>query len=85
MHYVYVLNSLINGDVYIGFSSDLKTRLKMHNSGRVKSTKAYKPWKLIYYEAYESKKDAGKREKQLKMHAAKNDLLKRLENSFKSN
>lgn len=83
MYYVYVLKSTKNKDIYIGFSNDLKTRYKSHNSGKVKSTKAYRPWKLIYYEAYGVKADATKREKELKMHAAKNELLKRLKKSLK--
>ena len=83
MYYVYVLKSDNNGDVYVGFSSNLKQRLETHNSGKVRSTKANKPWKLIYYEAYRGKLDATKREKNLKMHAAKNELLKRLKVSLK--
>ncbi|MBU0569321.1 GIY-YIG nuclease family protein [Patescibacteria group bacterium] len=71
-----------NGNIYIGLSSDLKTRYQAHNLGNVKSTKAFVPWKLIYYEAYKSKKDATKREKQLKMHVAKNELIKGLKHSL---
>ena len=82
MYYVYVLQSSKNKDIYIGFTENLKIRFRLHNAGKVRSTKAYKPWNLIYYEAYRSKKDATKREKQLKIHAVKNDILKRLENSL---
>lgn len=78
MHYVYVLESSINKDLYVGFTSNLKSRLKLHNLGRVRSTKAYKPWSLIYYEAFKSKFDATKRERELKLHAAKSELLKRI-------
>lgn len=83
MYYVYILKSLKNKDVYVGFSNDLKTRFKFHNSGKVKSTKPNKQWRLVYYEAYRAKKDATMRERQLKMHAAKSELLKKLENSLK--
>jgi len=82
MYYIYLLKSSINKDIYIGFTNDLKNRFKLHNSGKVKSTKAFKPWKLIYYEAYKSKFDATKREKQLKMHAVKKEIIKRLEKSL---
>lgn len=82
MHYVYVLKSLFDGRVYVGFSSDLRQRIKRHNSGNVKSTKGYKPWKLIYYEAYACKFDATKREKELKIHAAKERLLLGLQKSL---
>jgi len=82
MYYVYILQSAIKKNIYVGYTNDLKARFKLHNSGKVKSTKAYCPWTLIYYEAYRGKLDATKREKQLKMHAAKNELLSRLRGSL---
>lgn len=81
MFYVYILQSSVNNDIYVGFTSNLKNRFKLHNSGKVKSTKPNKPWVLIYYEAYRGKQDSTIREKRLKMHAVKNDLLSRLGNS----
>ncbi len=82
MYYVYVLKSKVNNDVYIGSTGDLRTRLHQHNNGEVKSTKGYRPWILVYYEAYKDKKDALMREKKLKMHALKEDLKTRLQNSL---
>jgi putative endonuclease len=82
MHYVYALKSLNNHDLYIGSSDNLRTRFNAHNKGKVKSTKSQRPWKLVYYEAYKSKKDSTKRECQLKMHAVKNELKRRLKNSL---
>ena len=70
MYYVYILKSVSKDSfIYIGFTSDLKRRLDEHNNGLVKSTICYKPLKLVYYEAYRSKKDAVKRERNLKKHA----------------
>ena len=83
MFYVYALKSSKNGDLYIGFTDDLKIRFRLHNSGRVRSTKPNLPWELVYYEAYKTRKDATRREKQLKMHAVKNELVKRLRESLK--
>jgi putative endonuclease len=83
MYYVYALLSKQNNDLYLGFTSDLRIRLKQHNNKEVKSTMAYSPWSLIYYEAYKSKFDATKREKQLKMHKAKQDLRLQISNSLK--
>lgn len=75
MFYVYTLLSEHNGDIYIGYSEDLKKRLNGHNNGLVKATKGYRPWKLVYYEAYVTKLDATRREAQLKRnHRAKEDL-----------
>ena len=78
MFYVYTLKSKKNQDIYIGYSTDLKKRYKAHNQGGVSATKPNRPWELVYYEAYKDKRDATKREKQLKNHAAKNDLKRQL-------
>ena len=76
MHYVYVLKSTVKANwLYVGRTDDLRNRFRRHNQGRVRSTKAYKPFVLVYYEAYNSKKDAIKREIELKKHCNK-DILK---------
>ena len=62
MYYVYILKSERNGKHYIGYTEDLETRILAHNLGKVRSTKAYKPYKLIYKEEYENKRMARKRE-----------------------
>lgn len=72
-----------NENLYIGYSNNIKQRLKDHNQGKVKSTKNYRPLILIYCEAYKSKIDARKREYQLKKHYYKDELKKRLKNSLK--
>ena len=66
MYYVYLLKSKKTKKLYIGYTSDLRQRLTEHNAGRNRSTKAYIPFELVYYEAYRSKDDAMQREKQLK-------------------
>jgi len=76
MYYVYFIQSLKNNYLYIGSSGNIEKRLKQHNNGRVKSTKAYKPWKLIGYEEFNSRSEAIRREKFLKTHQQK-DLLKK--------
>ena len=65
-NYVYVLRSLHRGFIYVGFTSDLKRRLEEHNSGTEFSTKPYKPFELIFYEAYRNEKDAKRREEYFK-------------------
>ncbi|OGI75568.1 hypothetical protein A3D36_03215 [Candidatus Nomurabacteria bacterium RIFCSPHIGHO2_02_FULL_36_29] len=83
MYYVYVLKSVNKNFLYTGSTSDLKDRFKEHNSGRVKSTKLYYPFKLIYYEAYVSKTDALVRENSLKHHGGTiAGLKKRISNSM---
>ena len=83
MFYVYALKSLVNGDLCIGYCADLKVRLKRHNDKKIKSTKAYAPWNLVYYEAYKSEEDARKRERMLKQRGqAVRRLKERLINSL---
>jgi putative endonuclease len=66
MFYVYILQSVKDGQFYTGCSDDLKRRLAEHNSGAVRSTKSRQPMKLVYYEACCDKHDAVHREKYLK-------------------
>ncbi|MCL5667243.1 MAG: GIY-YIG nuclease family protein [Patescibacteria group bacterium] len=81
MHYVYVIKSLNHDFVYIGQTCDLKLRFPKHNAGKEIATKAYVPYKLIYYEAYASKKDALVREKKLKQFGSSwGHLMKRIAN-----
>ncbi len=85
MYYVYVLISIADSKLYIGFTEDLKKRLKEHNSGKTKSIKARVPFKLIYYEAYLNKTDARKRELELKNYGQQREFLKeRIKNSLSS-
>ena len=85
MYYVYVLYNLDEKSkkkYYIGFTDDLKKRIKEHQSGESKWTKSFGPWELVYYEAFISWKDANKREKQLKNHGKGfSKLKKRIANS----
>ncbi|PIS15270.1 endonuclease [Candidatus Shapirobacteria bacterium CG09_land_8_20_14_0_10_38_17] len=71
MYYVYVIKSQSSGKIYIGQTSDLEKRLKRHNKiiNIKKTSYTYKnkgPWILVYKEIFSERKDATKREKQLK-------------------
>jgi putative endonuclease len=81
MFFTYVLKSKRNNDLYIGFTSDLKKRFHQHNNGEVLSTKVNRPWILVYYESYLNKRDATRREIQLKNHKAKEDLKEQIKYS----
>ena len=81
-HYVYILKSIKAGEIYIGATSDLRARYIMHNRGKIRSTKRYLPWKLIYYEAHPSKQSAFSREGYLKTGWGRryiNTILKKTE------
>lgn len=84
MHYVYIIRSIKHEFTYTGQTSDLRERLKRHNAGMEKSTKAHYPYKLVYYEAFAAKADAILREIQLKKYGgASGSLKRRLHNSFR--
>ena len=76
--YVYVLESLKDGDRYIGFTTDLKKRIEEHNKGRNFSTNPRKPFKLIYSEVCTNEDDARRREKHFKSTVGRRYLTKRL-------
>ncbi|HBD24970.1 MAG: hypothetical protein A2566_00590 [Candidatus Zambryskibacteria bacterium RIFOXYD1_FULL_40_13] len=83
MHYVYVIRSVELKELYIGQTNDLKRRFVEHNERKNVSTKNKAPFKLVYYEAYQSKSDAKYREKQLKRHSQAYAALKdRIKNSI---
>ena len=63
---VYVLESEKNKRRYVGNTQNLLRRLEQHNAGRCRSTKAYKPWKIVYREMFRSRSAAVKRERTLK-------------------
>ena len=52
-------------------SADVEQRLKTHNSGKVRSTKAYVYWTLVHVEEFANRKEARKREKYLKSAAGR--------------
>jgi len=66
MYYVYVLKSVNGNFHYIGHSEDISFRLKQHNAGKVRTSKAHRPYTLIYFEEYQTKSEAQKREYYLK-------------------
>jgi putative endonuclease len=66
MFFVYILRSLVNGKLYIGYTSDIEARLNRHNNSQETYTKNGIPWELIYKEDYTTKGEAIKREKHLK-------------------
>jgi putative endonuclease len=76
--YVYVLRSESDSGFYIGFSTNLRARLRQHQNGESFATKSRGPWKLIYYEAYTECEDAEGREKFLKSGAGRRFLRTQL-------
>ncbi|PIY31820.1 MAG: excinuclease ABC subunit C, partial [Candidatus Infernicultor aquiphilus] len=50
MFYTYILISEKDDKFYVGYTDNLKRRIKKHNNGDVESTKYRRPLKLIYYD-----------------------------------
>jgi putative endonuclease len=48
MYYIYILKSIEREWYYTGHSENVEKRVLQHNEGRNKSTKAYRPFQLIY-------------------------------------
>lgn len=82
MHYVYVLQSEGDSNLYVGCTHDLKRRIELHNSKKVQSTKNRTPFTLIHYEAFTHPKDAFEREQFLKTGWGKRFIRKNLKNFF---
>jgi len=76
-HYIYVIKSEKDGRLYKGLSEEPERRLLSHNSGKVNSTKGFRPWKIVYTECYSSFEEARSRELFLKLGKGR-DFLKSL-------
>ena len=81
-YFVYVLFSDKDKKLYIGYSTDLKERIKSHFSGKVTSTKEKRPLSLIHYEVFTNKNDAKTREKYLKSGYGRQQLTSCLRNAL---
>ena len=64
--YTYILYSLSRDRYYIGHTDDIEDRLKRHNDGWGRFTKSGIPWNLVYFETFQTKSEAIKRELEIK-------------------
>lgn len=62
MYYAYILKSVKDKSYYYGSTHNLDDRLKAHNSGKSKYTKAHIPYELHYFETFLARKEAFARE-----------------------
>lgn len=70
-HYVYLLRCVDNS-LYVGETTDLRTRERDHNDGKGgQYTRARRPVRIVYAEQYASRQDALRREKQIKRWSAR--------------
>lgn len=71
MYYVYILQSQKDFGFYTGLTENISRRLREHNSGQVKATKARAPFVVIYTEIFDTSQEARVREKFFKTGAGR--------------
>lgn len=79
MNYTYIVECK-DGSLYTGWTNHLEKRIQAHNEGNgAKYTKSRRPVKLVYFEEYETKEEAMKREYAIKQltKKRKNQLIAR--------
>ena len=65
-NYTYIVKCR-DGSLYTGWTNDLEKRMKAHNAGKgAKYTKSRRPVTLVYYESFETKEEAMRREYEIK-------------------
>ena len=83
-HFVYMIGSYkdLKLITYVGYTNNLKNRLKKHNTSKgAKFTKG-RVWKIIYYEKYTTKNSALSREYAFKKDRKLRNFIK---NKFRNN
>ena len=75
MNYTYIVECA-DGTLYTGWTTNVQKRVKAHNEEKsgAKFTKAKRPVKLVYYEGYETKEEAMRREYAIKQMTRKQKL-----------
>lgn len=75
MNYVYIVECS-DGTFYTGWTNNLERRIGMHSKGTgAKYTKGRGPVKLVYYEMFDTKEEAMKREYQIKKLTRQEKIL----------
>ena len=71
MNYTYILKCK-DDSLYTGWTNNLKKRITSHNAGKgAKYTKARRPVELVYYEEFQTREEAMKREYAIKQLSRK--------------
>ncbi|MCI7802467.1 MAG: GIY-YIG nuclease family protein [Floccifex porci] len=74
MYYVYILECC-DKSLYTGYTNHLEKRIKAHNEGKgAKYTKGRRPVSLVYFESFQTKSEALKREYAIKQFSRKKKL-----------
>ena len=85
-HFVYLIVSFGNKRLisYVGYTNDIKKRLKLHNSSKGAKFTRGKKWKIIYKKSYNNKSEAMKNEYLLKKNKKKRfEIKKKYQSKYK--
>ena len=78
-YFTYILESKVDNRFYIGQTQNVQQRLKHHNKGYSTYTKKFRPWILIWYQEFETRKQAYKTEQLLKKLKSRIRILQYIE------
>ena len=79
MKYVYILQSELDTEhYYTGITDNVENRLSKHNSGAVKHTAKFRPWRIKTYIAFSNVSQAVEFEQYLKSGSGRAFAIKRL-------
>ncbi len=70
-YFTYILQSKKDGSYYVGSTQNIEERVKRHNGGKEHFTSRGMPWTLVYWEQFETRSEAYKREMEIKGHKSR--------------
>tara|TARA_B100001057_G_scaffold435740_1_gene466289 strand:- start:3352 stop:3612 length:261 start_codon:yes stop_codon:yes gene_type:complete len=78
-YFVYLLISSNNNKsiTYVGYTSNIKNRIRLHNTSKGAKFTRGRQWKLIYKKAYNTKSSAMRNEYLLKKNIKKRSIIKK--------
>ncbi|MBL8014185.1 MAG: GIY-YIG nuclease family protein [Candidatus Omnitrophica bacterium] len=71
MYNVYVIRSISRNYIYVGLTNNLDRRIQEHQLGKNPTTRAYKPFEVVFSEKFVTRPEARVREKYLKSGCGK--------------
>ncbi len=77
-YFVYLLGNFKGSKLttYVGYTNDIKKRLKLHNTGKGAKFTRGRRWKLMYFEKYKTKKEAFLRECYIRKNRSLRNTIK---------
>jgi putative endonuclease len=79
--YVYAIRSLVRPYIYVGLTNNIEDRVARHNGGRERTTRAYRPFEIVWTEVFETRAEARKREVFLKSGCGKELVRSKISNT----